>query len=183
MALDDPELLAEFVTEAREHLAGVEGQLLDIESGGADVNVDLVNTVFRAIHSVKGAAGFLGLTTVNKLAHSLENVLGKMRNHELAPTSPIVDTMLQAADALTKLINDLESSNDVDVSNHCAALDKINNGESTTGAPIADESTVERQPELATEPSMPSAPAFGPSATQSAMEHVSAVPPAQSVAP
>ena len=71
-----------------------------------------------SIHSIKGAAGFLGLTTVNKLSHSLENVLGKMRSRELVPTSFNVDVMLKAADALNKLFDDLESSNDVDVSDH-----------------------------------------------------------------
>ena len=125
MAFDDPALLTEFVTESREHLADVEGQFLEIEAAGADIDVDLVNTVFRAIHSIKGAAGFMGLTTVNKLAHSLENVLGKMRNVELIPTSEIVDVMLKAADQLTGLINDIENSNEVDVSSHISALDNI----------------------------------------------------------
>jgi two-component system, chemotaxis family, sensor kinase CheA len=125
MALDDPELLAEFVTESRDHLAQVESQLLEIEAGGANVDVALVNNVFRGVHSIKGAAGFLGLTTVNKLAHSLENVLGLMRNRELTPTSSMVDVMLRAADALTQLINDAESSNGVDVSAHVVALDNI----------------------------------------------------------
>jgi two-component system chemotaxis sensor kinase CheA len=125
MVFDDPELVAEFITESREHLADVEGQLLEIEAGGANVDVDLVNTVFRGIHSIKGAAGFLGLTTVNRLAHSLENVLGKMRNRELAPTPAMVDVMLRAADTLSKLIDDVANSNDADVSVHTIALDKI----------------------------------------------------------
>src|SRR5688572_1897157 len=125
MAFDDPELLAEFVTESRDHLAHVEGQLLEIEAGGANINVDLVNTVFRGIHSIKGAAGFLGLATVNKLAHSLENVLGRMRNRELTPTSAMVDVMLRAADALNQLVNDAEGSNGVDVEMHVVALDRI----------------------------------------------------------
>src|SRR3972149_3344798 len=125
MAFDDPELMAQFVTEAREPLGDSEGQFLQIEAGGQNADVNLVNTVFRAIHSIKGAAGFMGLTTVNKLAHSLENVLGKMRNHELVPTSSIIDTMLRAADALSKMINDPESSNDVDVSCHVESLERI----------------------------------------------------------
>src|SRR5262245_6917415 len=180
MALDDPELLAEFVTEAREHLAGVEGQLLDIESGGADINVDLVNTVFRAIHSVKGAAGFLGLTTVNKLAHSLENVLGKMRNRELPPTSPIVDTMLQAADVLAKLINNLETSNETDVSSHVAALDAINAGD----APVADEPTLDAAEEVvadavpAVEVAIPT-PTVAPAIEVTAAPATAYEPPAQ----
>ncbi|HYO24650.1 MAG TPA: chemotaxis protein CheW [Lacipirellulaceae bacterium] len=125
MSFDDPELVAEFITESREHLADVEGQLLAIEAGGANVDVDLVNTVFRGVHSIKGAAGFLGLTTVNRLAHSLENVLGRMRTLELTPTPAIVDVMLRAADTLTKLINEVGSSNDADVSAHTRALDEI----------------------------------------------------------
>jgi two-component system chemotaxis sensor kinase CheA len=125
MPFDDPELLAEFVTESRDHLVHVEGQLLEIEAGGANIDVDLVNTVFRGIHSIKGAAGFLGLATVNKLAHSLENVLGRMRNRELTPTSAMVDIMLRAADALTQLINDAEGSNGVDIEVHVTALDEI----------------------------------------------------------
>ena len=115
MTFDDPELVAQFVTESREHLCDVEGQFLQIEAGGENVDVNLVNTVFRSVHSIKGAAGFLGLTTVNKLAHALENVLGKMRTDELVPTSYNVDVMLKAADALNKLFDDLESSNEVDV--------------------------------------------------------------------
>ena len=100
-----------------------------MEAGGSNVDVNLVNTVFRAVHSIKGAAGFLGLTTVNKLAHSLENVLGKMRTVDLVPTSHNVDVMLKAADSLNKLFDDLESSNDVDVSAHVEVLDKIFAGE------------------------------------------------------
>jgi len=129
MTFDDPELVAQFVTESREHLCDVEGQLLQIEAGGKNVDVNLVNMVFRSVHSIKGAAGFLGLTTVNKLAHALENVLGKMRTVELVPTSHSVDVMLKAADALNNLFDDLESSNDVDVSEHTDLLDKILSGE------------------------------------------------------
>jgi two-component system chemotaxis sensor kinase CheA len=129
MTFDDPELVAQFITESREHLSDVEGQLLQIEAGGQNVDVNLVNTVFRSVHSIKGAAGFLGLTTVNKLAHGLENVLGKMRTNDLVPTSANVDVMLKAADALNKLFDDLESSNEVDVSQHVEVLDRIFAGE------------------------------------------------------
>ena len=125
MAIDDPELLAEFIAESRDHLSHVEGQFLEIEANGADVDVELVNNVFRGIHSIKGAAGFLGLVTVNKLAHSLENVLGLMRTRELTPNSAMVDVMLRAADALTHLVNNAETSNDANVDAHVARLDAI----------------------------------------------------------
>lgn len=157
MAFDDPELMAQFVTESREHLGDIEGQFLQMEAAGASVDVNLVNTVFRAIHSIKGAAGFLGLTTVNKLAHSLENVLGKMRNNELVPTSYNVDVMLKAADALNRLFDDIEASNDVDVSDHVLVLDKIYAGEAEEGtesppamaAPINPVAAIEAAPAAA----------------------------------
>jgi two-component system chemotaxis sensor kinase CheA len=137
MTFDDPELVAQFITESREHLSDVEGQFLQMEASGASVDVNLVNTVFRAVHSIKGAAGFLGLTTVNKLAHSLENVLGKMRTNDLVPTSFNVDVMLKAADALNKLFDDLENSNEVDVTDHVEVLDKIFAGEFDAAAETA----------------------------------------------
>ncbi|MBL9163027.1 MAG: Hpt domain-containing protein, partial [Planctomycetaceae bacterium] len=125
MAIEDPELLAEFIAESRDHLSHVEGQLLQIEANGAEIDVDLVNNLFRGIHSIKGAAGFLGLVTVNKLAHSLENVLGLMRTRELSPDSAMVDVMLRAADALTHLVNNADVSNEADVEVHVTKLDRI----------------------------------------------------------
>ncbi|MEO1496845.1 MAG: hybrid sensor histidine kinase/response regulator [Planctomycetota bacterium] len=123
--MEDTELLADFVVESNEHLADIENQFLAIEEMAPQIDADLVNEVFRAIHSIKGAAGFLGLRTVNDLSHHLENVLNMMRNDELAPSSPIVDEMLKGADKLKGLIEDVESSNDVDVSDHITALEKI----------------------------------------------------------
>ena len=116
------ELLGEFVVESNEHMADIENQLLSIEESGADVDVDLVNEVFRGVHSIKGAAGFLGLSKVNDLAHGLENILNMMRNLELTPTSPMIDVMLRAADRLQGLLNDVENSNEEDVTEHIELL-------------------------------------------------------------
>ncbi len=124
----DDELMQEFVVESSSHLAQVEGQLLQIEAGGADIDSNLVNTVFRGIHSVKGAAGFLGLSVINALAHSLENVLNMIRNRELVTTSPIVNSMLRAADQLRSLVDDVAKSNSVDVSHFVEELEAIATG-------------------------------------------------------
>ncbi|MEM6656027.1 MAG: chemotaxis protein CheA, partial [Planctomycetota bacterium] len=157
--MEDNDLLTDFVIEAKEHLADVENQFLAIEQGGADVDVDLVNEVFRAIHSIKGAAGFLGLTKVNDLSHNLENVLNMMRNLELTPTSSIVDTMLRAADTLVGMIDDVGESESVDVGHHITELTAIAEGEAgATGedTPAAPETAVEtppaQEPEQAAEP-------------------------------
>ncbi|MEM9645874.1 MAG: Hpt domain-containing protein, partial [Planctomycetota bacterium] len=137
--MDDTELLAEFVEEARDHLGSVEMQLLQIEALGADINDDLVNTVFRAIHSVKGAAGFLGLTQINNVAHSLENVLGKVREHQLVPTPFNVDVMLKAADRLSNLVEDCDGSNATDNAELCGKLDELLTGAQGAGEESADE--------------------------------------------
>ncbi len=129
MSFDDAELLKEFVVESQEHLSDVENQLLTLEFQGDDMDVALVNTVFRAVHSIKGAAGFLGLEVLQSLAHREEEVLNKLRNKELKPTSEVVNTLLKATDRLKSLLDEIDSSNDEDVSDHCQALERILNGE------------------------------------------------------
>ena len=130
MSNEDTELLKEFVVESQEHLSDIENQLLTLESQGDNMDVALVNTVFRAIHSIKGAAGFMGLETLGGLAHRAEEVLNRLRNKELRPTSVVINTLLKAADRLKELIDEIEVSNDADVSGHLIALEQILSGES-----------------------------------------------------
>ncbi len=128
MSADDTELLKEFAVESQEHLADIENQLLTLESQGDDMDVALVNTVFRAIHSIKGAAGFMGLDTLGGLAHRAEEVLGRLRSSELRPTSVVINTLLRATDRLKELIDEIENSNGQDVSSHITALEDILEG-------------------------------------------------------
>lgn len=123
--LQDDELLQEFVVEGTEHLADVESQLLEIEQDGDELNLDLVNTVFRGVHSIKGAAGFLGLTKINILAHDLENVLNRIRERELAPTGTIIDVLLRSADLLRTLVTDVATSNEADISLQVMELQRL----------------------------------------------------------
>jgi two-component system chemotaxis sensor kinase CheA len=126
--VDDSELLVDFVEEAREHLGDIEIQLLQIEAMGAAIDDNLVNTVFRAIHSVKGAAGFLGLEQINAVSHRLEDVLGKVRDKRLVPDPYNVDVMLKAADRLKSMIEDIGASNSRDNTEICDKLDAILTG-------------------------------------------------------
>lgn len=124
MELDD-DIVNEFVEESREHLSGIELQLVQIEAGGDAIDEELVNTVFRSIHSIKGAAGFLGLKQINNLSHSFENVLGRVRERALIPDPFNVNVMLQAADQLAVLIDCIQTSDEDDHSELCRALDKL----------------------------------------------------------
>ncbi len=130
----EDEVVQDFIVESQEHLSDIESELLQIEEGGENIDSDLVNRVFRAIHSIKGAAGFLGFHVINDLAHNLENILGLIRTEELIPNSYIVDVMLKAADTLKSLVSDVEGSNDEDISEHIEALKKILEGETQEGS-------------------------------------------------
>ncbi|MCA9257699.1 MAG: chemotaxis protein CheA, partial [Planctomycetales bacterium] len=155
MSAEDLELIAEFVVESNEHLADVENQLLAIESQGSEVDLELVNTVFRAVHSVKGAAGFLQLHGINRLAHSLENVLNKIRSQELSPTAASTDLMLKSADMLRTLINDVAGSNDYDTSALVKLLDAVADGKELS----SDEVTSAKAATPAAAPAPPAEPA------------------------
>lgn len=81
----DEVLIQEFVAESLEHLADVEAELLSIENANSEDYLQTVNRVFRSVHSIKGAAGFLELAHINELAHALEEVLGRFRDRQLNP--------------------------------------------------------------------------------------------------
>jgi HPt (histidine-containing phosphotransfer) domain-containing protein len=123
--IDDQETLQIFLEEAREHLRGIEKDFLALEAAGSTVDVALVNKVFRAVHSIKGGAGFLGLDAIKDLAHAMENLLNLMRNRALVLTPAIINTLLAAADIFTELVHDPASSEAVDITLHIAALEAV----------------------------------------------------------
>ncbi len=124
----DTGLIAEFVVESQEGLANIEQQMLAIEAAGANVDIDLVNAVFRTMHTIKGTAGFLGLDQIGLLAHGLEEVLNGMRNREIATSSELVTTVLKAADFMKGLIDAVDSSNEADITQHVTLLNQFRPG-------------------------------------------------------
>jgi len=87
-----------FFEEAGENLDRMEAQLLEIDIEAADD--EELNSIFRCAHSVKGGAATFGFADVAELTHQMETLLDKLRRHELTPTAPMVDVLLQAGDAL-----------------------------------------------------------------------------------
>ena len=134
MTIEDDELIKDFIVESQEHLSDVESQLLTLESQQDGVDVALVNKVFRAVHSIKGAAGFLGFEVLESLAHRGEEVLNRLRNNEMRPTNLVINTLLKATDRLKGLLDSLETSNEQDVTEHIVALERLLNGNSAVAA-------------------------------------------------
>ena len=126
----DAELFADFIVEAKEHLETIEPNLLELEK--APDNLGLLNEIFRPMHSLKGASGFLGLNRINQLAHRCENILDDLRRGSMVVTSEIMDVILASTDALRQMIDNLESSNSeggVEIEHIIAQIDAIMAGE------------------------------------------------------
>ena len=136
----DEEVLQLFVEESREHLAGIEDDLLAMESMDG-LDEDLVNRVFRTLHTIKGGAGFFDLINLQNLAHSMENILDLIRKNELQTTKVIVSSLLSGADTVASMVDNLEASNDYDIADHLAVFDGILQGEPVPeeAAPVVSE--------------------------------------------
>ncbi|MDR2056164.1 MAG: Hpt domain-containing protein [Desulfovibrio sp.] len=133
----DPELFADFIAEAKEHLETIEPNLLELEK--APANLALLNDIFRPMHSLKGASGFLGLNRINQLAHKSENILDELRKGSMVVTSEIMDVILASTDALRQMIDNLETSNaegDVEIEHIIAQIDAIMAGEGSPATPV-----------------------------------------------
>ena len=87
-----------FFEEAGENLDNMEQLLLNLDIENPDD--EQMNAIFRCAHSIKGGAATFGFNDVAELTHQMETLLDKLRRHELAPTSPMVDVLLQSGDAL-----------------------------------------------------------------------------------
>ncbi len=149
----DPEIFADFIIEAREHLETIEPNLLELEK--TPDNLSLLNEIFRPMHSLKGASGFLGLNKMNGLAHKAENILDELRKGTMGVTSEIMDVILASTDALRQMIESLETNNtegDVDTAPIIQTLDAIMAGEMPS-SPVGGAA-----PAIAAAPAVPSEP-------------------------
>ncbi len=140
----DTELVLEFKAEAEEHLATVEPSLLSLEQTPPEHRAELVNSVFRALHSVKGVAGFFGLDRIQELAHALETLLMKVRDGKLEFRSEFIDPLLAGVDKLSALIAPLPEIAVLEIEDEVASVRALAEGEV---------------------PAAPSAPAAPPGAT------------------
>ena len=104
----DAEILGGFVLEAREHLDAADVQLLALESDAS--NLDAIHFLFRAFHTIKGAAGCLDLAAMQALAHETENLLEVARRGGIAMVDRAIDVVFEAVDAMKRLTDDVEAS-------------------------------------------------------------------------
>lgn len=108
MALDtDDEILQDFMVEAEEILDSLNEQLVALESQPQDS--DLLNSIFRGFHTIKGGAGFLSLDAMVALCHKGEDVFNLLRQDERQVDADMMDTFLKVLDSLNAMFSELKS--------------------------------------------------------------------------
>jgi two-component system, chemotaxis family, sensor kinase CheA len=120
--MDFEKIIEEFRSEALEILDNAENDILSIETTG---DLSVINSVFRYIHTLKGNSGMFEFNNIMKLSHSLENLLGKIREKKITINKEITDELLYAIDQLKAVVRNLEHEKDSNVQDTINKIDEF----------------------------------------------------------
>ncbi len=136
MADEMDEIISDFVTEAEESLEKIDPLFVELETKGHDK--DMLNEIFRSMHTIKGAAGFLGFQHIVDVAHKAESIMKKLRDDEMQVSTPVMDVILKSVDMLRLLLQHIRVKDGKieDTSELLGELDCALSG-SPAGAPAA----------------------------------------------
>ncbi|GGH10970.1 chemotaxis protein CheA [Silvibacterium dinghuense] len=102
MKIDLSHFRETYLQESAEHVEAMESELLALRSSPSDI--ELLNAIFRAAHSIKGGAGSFGLNALVRFTHALESMLDKLRSSEMQATDEVIDLLLKSVDVLRALL-------------------------------------------------------------------------------
>ena len=126
--MEQDELIGVFVEESIQHLESIEPDLLEMEKHIDRIDSNIVNGIFRAVHSVKGASGFFGFHKIGSLSHIMENLLSQLRDGRMKASSELVDALLTGMDALRAMLDDVGASEDFEIQAEIDRLTMLLNG-------------------------------------------------------
>jgi len=121
--MQERDMIGDLIQESKEHLQEIEPVLLELERQGNDLPTEMINQIFRAIHSIKGGFGFFGYKGVTTLSHSMEHLLSLIRDRKLTISNELVDALFRGIDKLKVLFDDFENSDAIPIDNEIKALD------------------------------------------------------------
>ncbi len=121
--MDDSEVIREFLIESTENLGRLDQEIVQLEQSPKDAQ--LLASVFRTMHTIKGTGGMLGFGAVEKLAHLAENLLSQVRNGERDLTAPLVSLVLRAVDAVKAELLAIEAGGKESGVSHAALEDEL----------------------------------------------------------
>ncbi len=151
--MDVSQYLEIFLDETKEHLQNLNTQILELEKDAE--NMDTINEIFRAAHSLKGMAGTMGYKRMQTLTHDMENVFSEVRNGNIKVQANLIDILFQCLDALEEYTDNIQNTADEGDNDNTALIERLNDvlkGEgAATGQPATEESApkAEAAPEAA----------------------------------
>lgn len=104
MSRDEERAREEFTSEAEELLDTLSRDLGELEAQGKDVRPDVINKIFREVHSLKGLAGMLGFAEIADLSHNLEDMLDRLRMGKIEINRALIDLLFDSVDGLNRLV-------------------------------------------------------------------------------
>jgi len=123
---EENEYLEDFQVETKEHLEFIEMNVLILEK--EPENEELIHSLFRAFHTIKGMSGFVELDIIGNIAHQTETIMDGCRKGHTKVTKKIIDLMLNSADYIKKICNDINLANDEnflkEVENYLKSIEK-----------------------------------------------------------
>ena len=139
MKMDMSQYLDVFLEESKEHLESLNQRLLDLEKDSSNINA--LNEIFRAAHTLKGMSSTMGFDDLADLTHHMENVLSDLKEGILPVNSAVIDTIFQCFDRLQMIIDQIEAngSGTMDNRNLINILENIKAGNFETAATIEQE--------------------------------------------
>ena len=132
--MDVSQYLEIFLDETNEHLQNLNTQILLLEQDPG--NMDTVNEIFRAAHSLKGMAGTMGYKRMQNLTHDMENVFSEVRNGNITVKATMIDVLFQCLDALEEYTTNIRASADEGTNDNEPLIIQLNdilNGGDGTG--------------------------------------------------
>ncbi|MGN1152269.1 MAG: chemotaxis protein CheA [Lachnospiraceae bacterium] len=150
--MDVSQYLEIFLDETNEHLQNLNTQILSLEQDPE--NMDTINEIFRAAHSLKGMAGTMGYKRMQTLTHDMENVFSEVRNGNIKVNAGMIDVLFQCLDALEEYNTNIRESSDEGQNDNEPLIKQLNailKGESVDGAvteaaPAKTEPAAEKAP-------------------------------------
>src|SRR5215831_2286340 len=106
--MEDQEVIKEFLIESNENLARLDQEMVELERRPKDAQ--LLASIFRTIHTIKGTCGFLGFGTLEKITHRAEDILSQLRDGQRELTPGLVTVILEAVDATKQVLLQIEAT-------------------------------------------------------------------------
>ena len=105
---EDAEIVAEFLVESHENLDQLDRDLVELEQ--TPDSRELLSSIFRAIHTIKGTSGFLAFERLERLAHHGEDLLSRLRDGQMQMTTDVAGVLLRMVDTTRALLDSIEST-------------------------------------------------------------------------